>query len=135
MVHGAQYFSGKGVDNANAFPLVIGAHDHEPYEEVPYVLRLCYAVSGTNSLYCRCYGLSCTVSCPSPVASPLPTSGAVGLPHSGADRKVLRIYQDVGGAKILKTGSDAVNVGICDIVWPNPKVSQQASQLDVAQRT
>eukprot|EP00961_Rhodomonas_salina_P188144 2538969-Rhodomonas_salina.1 len=50
-----EHFKGKGIDNENAFPLIIGAHDHEPYAE------------------------------------------------------------EVGGSKVLKTGSDAKAVGICDI--------------------
>jgi 2',3'-cyclic-nucleotide 2'-phosphodiesterase (5'-nucleotidase family) len=55
-----EYFKGKGVDNENAFPFIVGAHDHEPYEV------------------------------------------------------------ELAGSKVLKTGSDAKNVGIVDIVWPDP---------------
>eukprot|EP00961_Rhodomonas_salina_P040814 548433-Rhodomonas_salina.1 len=53
----AAHFAGKGPDKSNAIPLLIAAHDHEPYQE------------------------------------------------------------EVAGCKILKTGSDGDNIGICDIEW------------------
>eukprot|EP00960_Hanusia_phi_P037679 753063-Hanusia_phi.AAC.1 len=57
----AKRMEGKGLpDNQNAFPLVIGGHDHEPYQE------------------------------------------------------------EVAGSHIIKVGSDAKLLAVCDISWPNP---------------
>jgi len=71
----AEHFKGKGPwstnVNENAFPLVIAAHDHEPYLE------------------------------------------------------------DVAGSRIIKVGSDASNIALCDVVWPdaNSKAVQISTEM------